>query len=76
MDSPRPPEQPLTQRQLRAALWGRDRAVSDRNAADNHAQPQQLSVQLSTPPRPSTAGHSYPPIRSDTEQAMSLDFEV
>jgi hypothetical protein len=47
--------------------WGRDRAVNDRNAADNHRQPQPSSVQLSSPARPSTAGHGHPSIRSDTE---------
>ena len=49
--------------------WGRDRAVNGRNAADNHGQPQPSSVQLSTPPRPSTAGHGHQPIRPDTEGA-------
>jgi site-specific recombinase XerD len=47
--------------------WGRDRAVNDRNAADNHGQPRPSSVQLSSPPPPSTAGHGHQPIRSDTE---------
>jgi hypothetical protein len=50
--------------------------VNDRNAADNHGQPQPPSVQLNGPPPPSTAGHGHQPIRSDTEEAMRLDFEV
>jgi hypothetical protein len=52
--------------------WGRDRAVNDRNAADNHGQPQPSSVQLSSPPRPSTAGHGHQPIRSDTEEVTDI----
>jgi len=47
--------------------WGRNRAANDRNAADNHGQPQPSSVRLNSPPRPSTAGHGHPSIRSDTE---------
>ena len=46
---------------------GRNRAATDRNAADNHGQPQPSSVRLNSTPRPSTAGHGHPSIRSDTE---------
>jgi hypothetical protein len=49
--------------------WGRDRAVNDRNASDNHGQPQRSSSQLSNRVPPSTAGHRGQPIRPDTEGA-------
>jgi hypothetical protein len=54
--------------------WCRDRAVNDRNGADNHGKSQPSSVQLSSPPRPSTAGHGHQPIRSDTEEVTGSNL--
>jgi hypothetical protein len=53
--------------------WGRSRAVIGRNASDNHGEPPASSVQLSPPSQPSTAGHSYQPIRSRTEEARGAN---
>ena|SRR5215211_4598410 len=51
-------------------------AVNDRNTADNRGATVGIVCLAQWPFWPSTAGHGEQPIRSDTEEAMRLDFQV
>jgi hypothetical protein len=53
---------------LRGPQWGRSQAVNGRRTSDNYGQSRPLNDQLSGPIRPRTAGQSYRPFRSRTEE--------
>jgi hypothetical protein len=56
--------------------WATSGATPHPNSTDNTGQRRPLNIAVQEPVAASIAGRLTTPVLSDTEEAMSLDFEV